>query len=153
MAFDQDLTKVTCLIFPLRWAHLPMKNSRKAQSVHLFPMNFNGFRSSCLYFTLKCPFPMIKSSHSGNTIYMRLFSMKASTKIELFYFDDNFHRIAQWVLALTHCAMWQLSMAFEGLKNVKYVNFIKISIIEIRVQRCITQISIPKLYFLGSLIN
>ena len=25
-----------------------------------------------------------------------------STRIELFYFDDNFRRIAQWVLALTH---------------------------------------------------
>ena len=50
---------------------------------------------------MKCPFPMIKSSHSGNTIYMRLLSMKDSTKIELFYFDDNFRRIAQWVLALT----------------------------------------------------
>ena len=24
-----------------------------------------------------------------------------STRIELFYFDDNFRRIAQWVLALT----------------------------------------------------
>ena len=42
---------------------------------------------------------MIKSSHSGNTIYMQLLSMKDLTKIELFYFDDNFRRIAQWVLA------------------------------------------------------
>ena len=96
MAFDQDLT---CLIFPLRWAHLPMKNSCKAQWVHLFSINFNGFQSFRLYFSLKCPFPMIKSSHSGNTFYMRLISMKDSTKIELFYFDDNFRRIAQWVLA------------------------------------------------------
>ena len=71
MAFDQDLT---CLIFPLLWAHLRIKNS------------------------LKCPFPMIKSSHSGNTIYKQLLSMKDSTKIELFYFYDNFRRIAQWVL-------------------------------------------------------
>ena len=77
------------------------KNSRKAQCVHLFSMNFNGFRSFCLYFSLKCPFLMIKkSSHSGKTIYM-LLSMKDSTKIELFYFDDNFHRIAQWVLAFS----------------------------------------------------
>ena len=40
MAFNQDLI---CLIFPLRWAHLPIKNSCKAQWVHLFLMNFNGF--------------------------------------------------------------------------------------------------------------
>ena len=77
-----------------------IQNSRKAQWVHLFSMNFNGFRSFCLYFSLKCPFAMIKSSHSGNTIYMQLLSMNDSTKIELFYFDDNFLRIAQWVLAL-----------------------------------------------------
>ena len=57
MAFDQDLT---CLIFPLRLADLPMKNSRKAQWGHLSSMNFNGFRSLRLYFSLKCAFPMIK---------------------------------------------------------------------------------------------
>ena len=96
MAFDQDLT---CLIFPLRWAHLPIKNSHKAQWVHLFSINFDGFRPFRLYFILKWPFPKIKSSHSGNTIYMRLLSMKDSAKIELFYFDDNFRHIAQWVLA------------------------------------------------------
>ena len=45
---------------------------------------------------------MIKSSHNGNTIYMRLLSMKDSTKIELFCLDDNTRCIAQWVLALTH---------------------------------------------------
>ena len=43
---------------------------------------------------------MIKLSHSGNTIYMRLLSVKVLTEIELFYFDNNFCRIAQWVLAL-----------------------------------------------------
>ena len=40
MAFDQVQT---CLIFPFRWAHFPMKNSRKAQWVHPFSMNFNDF--------------------------------------------------------------------------------------------------------------
>ena len=33
MAFDQVQT---CLIFPFRWAHYPIKNSRKAQRVHQF---------------------------------------------------------------------------------------------------------------------
>ena len=33
---------------------------------------------------------------------MCLSSMKDSTKIELFYFYDNFRRIAQWVLSLIH---------------------------------------------------
>ena len=69
--------------------------------VHLFSMNFNGFRSFRLYVSLKCPFPVIKSSHNGNTIYMRLLSIKDSTKIELFYLDDNSSCIAQWVLGLT----------------------------------------------------
>ena len=53
MAFDQVQT---CLIFPFRWAHFPIKNSRKAQWVHPFSMNFNGFRSVCLYFSLKVHF-------------------------------------------------------------------------------------------------
>ena len=53
MAFDKVQT---CLIFPFRWAHFPIKNSRKAQWVHLFSMNFNGFRSVCLYFSLKVHF-------------------------------------------------------------------------------------------------
>ena len=97
MAFDQDLT---CLIFPLRWAHLPINNSGKAQWVHLFLMNCNGFRSFRLYFSPDRPFLVIKSSHSGNTICIRLLLMKDSTMVELFYFDDNFRRLAQWVLAL-----------------------------------------------------
>ena len=41
---------------------------------------------------------MVKVSLSGNTIYLRLLVMKGLTRIELFYFDDNFRRIAQWVL-------------------------------------------------------
>ena len=40
MAFNQVQT---CLIFPFRWAHFPIKNSRKAQWVHPFSMHFNGF--------------------------------------------------------------------------------------------------------------
>ena len=49
MAFDQVQT---CLIFPFRWAHFPIKNGRKTQWVHPFSMNFNGFRSVCLYISL-----------------------------------------------------------------------------------------------------
>ena len=108
MAYDKDLT---CLIFPLRWAHLRVQNSHKAQGVHLFSMNFNGFQSFRLYFSLKCPFPMIKSLHSGNTNYRRIISIKDLTKIELFHFDDNFRRIAQWVLAFSYCR----SYAMQGL--------------------------------------
>ena len=98
MACDQVLI---CLIFPLRWGSFPIKISRNAKWIQLCSMNFNCFRSFRLYFSLKCPFPMIKSLHSGNTIYMRLLSMKDSIKIELFYFDNNFRRIAQWVLVFT----------------------------------------------------
>ena len=54
MAFDQVQT---CFIFPFRWAHFPIKKSRKAQWVHPFSMNFNGFRPVCLYFS---PFAMKK---------------------------------------------------------------------------------------------
>ena len=53
MAFDQVQT---CFICPFRWAHFPIKNSRKAQLVHPFSMNFNGFRLVCLYFSLKVHF-------------------------------------------------------------------------------------------------
>ena len=41
---------------------------------------------------------MKKLSFNGNTIlYFRLRDVMHSTRIELFYFDDNFRRIAQWV--------------------------------------------------------
>ena len=43
----------------------------------------------------------------------------------------------------TQCAMRQLSVALGGLKNVNSFR-VEISIIEIRVQRCITQIFIPR---------
>ena len=132
VAFDQDLT---CLICPLRWAHLPLTNSRKAQWVHLFLMNFNGFQSFRLYFSLKCPFPMIKSSHCGNTIYMRLLSMKNSTEIELFYFDDHFRRIAQWVLAFrTTCSICETGFHhFQSLsESIYYYIYIYIYIPKIR---------------------
>ena len=39
----------TCLIFPLRWACLPIRIGRNAQWEHLFSMNFNDF---FLQFTL-----------------------------------------------------------------------------------------------------
>ena len=67
-AFDQVQT---CLIFPFRWAHFPIKDSRKTQWVHPFSMNFNGFRSVCLYFSLKVHFRLRKWSFNGNTIYFR----------------------------------------------------------------------------------
>ena len=47
-----------------------------AQWVHLFLMEFNDFRSFLLCFSLKCPFPIIKSSLNGNTIHMQLLSIK-----------------------------------------------------------------------------
>ena len=53
MAFDQVQT---CLIILFRWAYFPIKNSRKTQWVHPFSMNVNGFRSICLYFSLKVHF-------------------------------------------------------------------------------------------------
>ena len=34
------------------------------------------------------------------TLFLSL-KVHFSTRIELFYFDDNFHRIAQWVSAFT----------------------------------------------------
>ena len=40
VAFDQFQT---CLIFPLRWAYFPIKKGRKAQWIHQFSMDFNGF--------------------------------------------------------------------------------------------------------------
>ena len=45
MAFDQVQT---CLIFPFRWAHFPIKIGRNAQWVHLFSMDFDEF--SIIYF-------------------------------------------------------------------------------------------------------
>ena len=41
MAFDQYLT---CQIFPVQWARVPMKTSRIAQWVHLFSMVIEDFR-------------------------------------------------------------------------------------------------------------
>ena len=61
----------TCLIFPLRWAGFPIKIGRNAQWVHPFSMNFNGFRSVWLYFSLKVHFRWKKWSFNGNTIYFR----------------------------------------------------------------------------------
>ena len=47
---------------------------------------------------------MVKLSLSGNTIYLQLLSIKGCDAIRrglnCFYFDDNFRRIAQWVLTL-----------------------------------------------------
>ena len=48
---------------------------------------------------------MVYVSLSWNTIYIPAITCDEgmwchSTRIELFYFDDNFRRIAQWVLAL-----------------------------------------------------
>ena len=40
MVFDQDRTR---LIFPLRWACFPNRNSQNAQWVHLFFIDFDDF--------------------------------------------------------------------------------------------------------------
>ena len=40
MVFGRDLT---CLIFPLRCACFPIRNSRNAQRVHLFSIDFHDF--------------------------------------------------------------------------------------------------------------
>ena len=53
MACDQVQT---CLIFPLRWGCFPIEIGRNAQWVHPFSMNFNGFRSVWLHFSLKVHF-------------------------------------------------------------------------------------------------
>ena len=58
------------------------KPSRLAQWAHLFSMNFNDFQSFLLCFSLKCPFPMIKSSPSRNTIYMGLLSITGFDAIQ-----------------------------------------------------------------------
>ena len=47
MAFDQVQT---CLIFPFRWAHFPIKIGRNAQWVHLFSMDFDEFSIIYLIF-------------------------------------------------------------------------------------------------------
>ena len=57
MAFDQVQT---CLIFPFRWAHFPIKNSHKAQWEHLFSMYFDDLSIICLSFQSKAPFSMKK---------------------------------------------------------------------------------------------
>ena len=92
MAFDQVQT---CLIFSFRWAHFPMKNSRKAQWVYPFSMNFNCFRSVCLYLSLKVHF---RWEH-------HILSMKGCHAIRpeynCFCFDDNFRRYSLWVRPLT----------------------------------------------------
>ena len=53
MACDQVLT---CLIFPLRWASLPIKIGRNAQWEHLFSMVFDDFSTIYLIFSLKRTF-------------------------------------------------------------------------------------------------
>ena len=53
MACDQLLT---CLIFPLRWASLPIKIGRNAQWEHLFSMVFDDFSTIYLIFSLKRTF-------------------------------------------------------------------------------------------------
>ena len=97
-AFDQYLI---CLIFPLRCAYFPVETSRTQQWVHLFLMNFTDFGALFLCFSLKCPFPMNKSSLNGKTIYMHLLSIRSSIRIKSFYSDDNFRCIMLRVSAFT----------------------------------------------------
>ena len=112
----RQLKLLTCLIFPLRWACFLSKPSHIAQWEHLFSMDFDDSRPFLLCFRLKGPFSMITSSHSGNTKYMRSLSMKDSTKIELFYFDEDFRRIAQWVLALSNGSYAGCHTRWRGLE-------------------------------------
>ena len=78
MACDQVQT---CLIFLFRWAHFPIKNSRKAQWVHPFSINFNAFLSVCLYFSLKVHFRWehhilsMKGCHASRPEYNCFISM------------------------------------------------------------------------------
>ena len=57
MAFDQVQT---CLIFPFRWAHFPIKIGRNAQWEHLFSMYFDDLLIIYLSFQSKAPFSMKK---------------------------------------------------------------------------------------------
>ena len=78
MACDQVQTS---LIFPLRWAGFPIKIGRNAQWIHPFSSIFDG-----------------KNDLSMGTPYTFDEGMSChSSRIELFYFDENFRRIAQWV--------------------------------------------------------
>ena len=65
-------------IIPLRWACFPFKSSRIAQRVHLFSMDFDD--SLTIYLTF---YSMVKVSLSGNTIYLRLLSIKGCDAIRL----------------------------------------------------------------------
>ena len=69
-------------------------------------MDFNDFLTIYPTFQSKSTFSMVKVSLSGNTVYLQSLSIEGShhsTIIELFYFDDNFRRIAQWFLAYNVC--------------------------------------------------
>ena len=68
MAFDQVQT---CLIFPFRWVHFPIKIGRNAQWVHLFSMDFDEFSIIYLIFQSKIPFSMENLCFCGYTIYFR----------------------------------------------------------------------------------
>ena len=75
MAFDQVQT---CLKYPFRWAHFPIKIGQNAQWVHLFSMDFDEFFIIYLIFYSKSPFLMEKLSFSGYSFY---FSIEASDAI------------------------------------------------------------------------
>ena len=82
------------------------------------------FRSFFLCFSLKCPFPINIPSLSGNTIYMRLLLIRDSIRVELFYFDDNFRRIALWVSAFSpqFCSnLCRNDVASQGSIRKEYV--------------------------------
>ena len=102
MACDQVQT---CLIFPLRWAGFPIKIGRNAQWEHLFSKYFDDFFTICLTFQSKSPFSMKKMisqwEHHISAITCDEGIRCNSTRISLFYFDDNFRRYSLWVRPLS----------------------------------------------------
>ena len=60
---------------------------------------------------------MVKSSLNGNTIYLRLLSIKGCDAIRpglhFFYFDDKFRRIAQWGLRLKPTELYATEIIIE----------------------------------------
>ena len=96
-------------MFLVRWVCFPIKSSQIAQREHLFSMDFDDFLTIYLIFLV------LKYILDGKSISQWEQHIPAIpfdkgmgchlTVIELFYSDDNFRRIAQWVLALSVTAV------------------------------------------------
>ena len=119
MAFNQVQT----------WAHFPIKNSRKVQWVHPFLMNFNGFRSVCLYFNLKVHFRWkhhilsMKGCHAIRPEYNCFISMIISVDTlcgfaplprswELGHHTPRAHQVYEPIWS--HQSRWQTQVPPEG---------------------------------------